>query len=138
MINIELRMQNLLREIAKEQNFQDYSLETTPISTAGANYSSSLYVARITSKTNEVLDLFIKISRIGAKIRENFKITIFKTEKFIYSELRTSYVEIEEKHDVPSRHRLYIAKYYGADTTPPGEILVLENLAVKGFVIHDR
>lgn len=138
MTDIEVRMRDLLHKIAREQQYEDYDLQITPVSTGGANYSSTLNVVKITSKTKDTLDLFIKTSQISTKIREDFKITIFETEKFIYSDMRKIYMEIEEKHKVPEQHRLYIAKYYGADLTPPDEMLVLENLAVKGFVIHDR
>ncbi|KOB77568.1 Ecdysteroid 22-kinase [Operophtera brumata] len=138
MADIEERMRDLLRKIAREQQYENYDLQITPISSGGANYSSTLYVAKITSKTKNTLDLFIKISQIGARVREDFKITIFETERFIYRDMRKAYMEIEEKHKVPEEHRIYIAKYYGADLTPPDEMLVLENLAIRGFVIHDR
>ncbi|KOB67844.1 Ecdysteroid 22-kinase [Operophtera brumata] len=138
MADIEKRMRDLLHKIAREQHYEDYDLQLIPISTGGANYSSTLYVAKVTSKTKNTLDLFIKISQIGARVREDFKITIFETERFIYRDMRKAYMEIEEKHKVPEEHRIYIAEYYGADLTPPDEMLVLENLAIRGFVIHDR
>ncbi|KOB67847.1 Ecdysteroid 22-kinase [Operophtera brumata] len=138
MTDVEDRMRDLLHKIAREQEYEDYDLQITPISTEGANYSSTLYVAKVTSKIKDTLDLFIKISQIGAKIREDFKITIFETESFIYRDMKKTYMEIEEKHKVPEKHCIYIAKYYGAVLIPPDEMLVLENLAIRGFVIHDR
>lgn len=134
----EQRIRELLHRIAREQNFQDYELQVSPISTGGANYSSLLYVATISGQQRDALHLFIKVAAMSEQMREKVSTVVFDTEKAMYTDVKQAYRKIEINHHVPEEHRLYLPEYYGADTSHLHEMLVLENMAVKGFVTHDR
>lgn len=137
MSNTEQRIRELLHKVASEQNFKDYELKIAPVSSGGANYSSLLYVATITSQDKD-LHLFIKASAMSEEMREKVSMVVHDTEKAVYTTMKQAYREIEIKHHVPEQNLLYIPEYYGADSTHLHEMLVLEDMAKKGFVTHDR
>lgn len=138
MSETEQKIRGLLHNIAKEQNFENYELKVSPISTGGANYSSVLYIATISSAHKDDLQLFIKVAAMSKQMREQVSMLVYETEKVVYTDLKQAYREIEKKYQVPEEHWLYLPKYYGAITTPMEEMLVLENMASKGFKTHDR
>lgn len=138
MSGTEQKVRELLHSIAKEQNFQNYELEVSPLTTGGANYSSVLYIATISRDGEDDLHLFIKVAAMSQEMREQVSMAVYETEKIVYTDLRQAYQQIEKKHNVPEEHWLYLPKYYGSNVTPLEEMLVLENMAAKGFVTHDR
>lgn len=138
MSDIGAKIRDLLNNIAKQQNYTDYELKVTPTSSGGASFTTFLYTATITSANRDDLNLFVKFAAMGEKVREEITVNIYKVEQFAYSELRIAYRELEERHQVPDANRFYFSPYFGANMTPLEEILVLENLAAKGFTNHDR
>ncbi|KOB67845.1 Ecdysteroid 22-kinase [Operophtera brumata] len=137
-MDIDVKLRGLLHNVAKEQNLHNYDLKVTPISSEGASFTSFLYTATISSANNADLNLFIKVASMGAKIREDVTLNIYNIEHFVYSDLKKSYRELEESHQLPKTFRFNFPEYYGANTILLEETLVLENLTVKGFVGHDR
>lgn len=138
MADIDNKIQKLLHKIAKEQNCVDYEIKVTPTSSKGASFTTFLYTATITSSNQDDLQVFVKFAAMGAKVREEITVNIYKIEQFVYSTLKKHYRELEERHKVPEANRFYFPEYYGANMTELDETLVLENLAAKGFESHDR
>lgn len=138
MSDIDSKIRELLHNIAKQHNYQNHKLKLTPISSHGASFTTFLYTATIAGDNKDDLNLFVKFAAMGVKIREETTLNIYRIEQFVYSELKKTYRELEDKHDIPKTKQFYFPEYYGANTTPLEETLVLENLAAKGFVSHDR
>lgn len=67
MAEIETKIFKQLHKVAKEQNLQGHDIKLKPISSSGYNYTSTLYVATITSKDNDDLNVFIKVAAMGEK-----------------------------------------------------------------------
>lgn len=134
-------LNNLLLKIAKEQNYENPNIKLKPQISEGANYSSLLYSGTISAAGKEDLHLFLKLAAMSKQMREQWSNThrsVHETENCVYTDVQQAYRRLEEEHTVPEEHRLTFVKYYGADMTPFKETIVLENLAVRGFVTFDR
>lgn len=128
----------LLQKIAAEHNYINPAIKIGPITTGGANYSSKLYVIKITSDGMQDLRLFANIGAIQEQMREQVKLDAYANERYAYSELLKVYRELEEKSGILEHHKLAVPKYYGADPTYMRETLVLEDMACLGFTMHHR
>ncbi|XP_013192453.2 uncharacterized protein LOC106136449 [Amyelois transitella] len=133
-----VKVRGLLADIANEQNYEDYSIEITPISSGGANYTSVLFTAKISAPNKQDLELFGKVASINAQMREETPILFYDIERFAYTELAKIYENIERKHGIPKEDRLVLSKYYGSSAVTYEETIVFENLSAKGFTVHDR
>ncbi|VVC97903.1 unnamed protein product [Leptidea sinapis] len=131
-------LQSLLRKIADEQNFTAATIDVTPTTSDGANYTSKLYLATISQEGRQELKLFAKVANVGEKMRAMAPFRIFDTEIFFYTKLIKTYRELEDNHDVPAENRLVTARFYGYDDTYLQETLVWEDLTAKGFQMFDR
>lgn len=138
MSDVDRKIRELLHNIAKEQNYEDYELKVTPASSGGASFTTFLYTATITSANKDNLELFVKFAAMGEKVRKDITVNVYKIEQFAYSELKKPYRDLEERHKVPEANRFYFPEYYGANITLLEETLVLENLVAKGFENHNR
>ncbi|XP_053615059.1 uncharacterized protein LOC128677917 [Plodia interpunctella] len=134
----EKPFRNIIEKIAREYNYNDYSIKVTPISSGGSNYTSVLYTGTISAPDKEDLQLFAKTAAFGAKLREEAPVTLFDTERFAYEELAKLFSKIEDKHKIPEEDRLILSKYYGSNSNVFEETIVLENLCEKGYTLHDR
>ncbi|XP_059046542.1 uncharacterized protein LOC131842072 [Achroia grisella] len=131
------KLDSLLKDIVKEQNFVKPKVTINPISSDGANYSSSLYTITVTESGKEDLHLFAKILLIKQDIP--LPIDMVDIEQLFYRELLKKYEDIQNAHNVPSTKRLVVPKFYGCNPFEPyAETIVLENLAAKGYTTYDR
>ncbi|CAK1550261.1 unnamed protein product [Leptosia nina] len=131
-------LRQVLNNIAKERGYTDYDISTKPTTTEGANYSSVLFLAKITEKGKDDLKLFAKVACVGEKVREVAPLEVFKTEIFFYTNLVKTYREIELRHGVPEDERLVTTKFYGSNDEYLKETLVMEDLTAKGYEMFDR
>lgn len=127
---------NFLSEIAKDNGYENGNIDVQPISTEGANYTSDLFLATISAPKKEALKLFAKVAKFSENT-EIFKL-IFGWEHSFYTELATVFEKLYKKNGVPAEDRLFIPKFYGYKCLDRQQILVLENLAAKGFGNFDR
>ncbi|KAJ0174365.1 hypothetical protein K1T71_010511 [Dendrolimus kikuchii] len=137
MAAVEKTLRDLIEKIAVEQGFKTFDIEIKPISSGGANYSSVLFLVKISGDKDD-LKLFAKVSTMGEKMRENATIDLFNTERYFYTKLMQIYRDIEERHNIPAEHRINIPKYYGNNPNYLEETIVLEDLACQGFTVYDR
>lgn len=49
---------NVLNEVLENEGFVDLEIKIKPISTQGANYTSALFLAKISNRNKDVLNLF--------------------------------------------------------------------------------
>lgn len=129
---------DVLNNIAKEKNYENHEVKIKPISSGGANYTSTLFTATIFAPNRPDLHLFAKVAALGELMRSQMPIKLYDIEQFAYVELTKSYENIENKHEVPEEDRLVLAKLYGYNTTLYEETIVLDNLNFKGFKTYDR
>ncbi|CAB3244334.1 unnamed protein product [Arctia plantaginis] len=136
MTGVEEMLYTFLPKIAEEQKYVDYKLKIEPISSGGANYTSTLYNVTIEERNN-THHMFVKVAAMGEKIRSQTP-NFYHTEIFVYTKLAKVYKNLEEEHQVPDKYRLHLTKFYGCDPTVYKETVVLENLVVKGYQPYDR
>lgn len=136
MTKVEEMLYNLIAKITQEQRYVDYNLKIEPISSGGANYTSTLYNVTIEERNN-THHMFVKVAAMGEKIRSQTP-NFYHTEIFAYTKLRKVYEELEQEHQVPDKYRLKLPKFYGCDPTVYQETVVLENLVAKGYEPYDR
>ncbi|XP_013192450.1 uncharacterized protein LOC106136447 [Amyelois transitella] len=134
----EKTFRDLLEKVAKEQNYKEYWLRVTPVSTGGANFSSTLYKGTISAPKRDTLKVFGKVVIVSAKLREEMGGSAFDVERIAYTELLKIYEQIELKHNIPDEDRLVFCKYYGCNANEFEETIILEDLTAKGFTLHDR
>lgn len=114
------------------------------MSSDGANYATILFKAQIEEESTDVLEngdtlnLFIKVAALGEKVRDSCDVKIYDAEQYAYTVLKKIFVEIEDRHNVAEEDRLVMPTYYGANSTPREEMLVLEDLSIEGFTMQDR
>ncbi|XP_031765268.1 uncharacterized protein LOC116412978 [Galleria mellonella] len=137
-INTEVVLRKLLDNIAKEHNYKDPNVNVRAITTAGANYSSVLYIVIISAPKKEELQLFAKVAIVGKVARSQLHLPLFDIERFAYKELLPAYEKIQDKNNLSKEKRLVWPKFYGCNQNLYEETIVLENLAIKGYVTYDR
>ncbi|CAB3244346.1 unnamed protein product [Arctia plantaginis] len=137
MAKVERMLNKLLLQVAKEQNFINFDLKIKPVSSGGANFSSTLFNVSIT-EGDKVVHLFVKVAAAGEQLRTQGGSKVYETEIFAYTKLAEVYKGLEEEHQVPEEHRLKFAKFYGCNPTVFEETLVLEDLVEAGYVAFDR
>lgn len=129
----------LLRSIARERGYADDDISITPITSGGANYTSELFLATISSPAMPHLRLFAKVACIGEKMRDRVNAdALFKTEQIFYTKLVKAWESFAVKYKVPEKHRFVFPKYYGGNPEKRKETIVLENLVAAGYGSFNR
>lgn len=132
-------LRDLLQTIAKQHEYNEPDIQITPITSEGANYTSAIFLATISAKDADDLKIFAKVASLGEQMREKMgQDTLFKTERFFYTELMKIYEEIQDKHNIEGNDRLLFPKFYGCNQNYMEETIVLENLIAKGYGNQDR
>lgn len=137
MADADLILRNLLEKIASEQNYDNNEIEVTKLENEGANFTSFLYRATISSKGKDDLKLFAKVGAIPEALRAHAE-RIFVVEGYFYENLLAKYKKLEEDHSVEKMNRLVTPKCYGVHSTLCEETIVFEDLTCKGFTTLDR
>ncbi|KAL0859164.1 hypothetical protein ABMA27_010988 [Loxostege sticticalis] len=131
-------LRELLQKIAAENNYENPEFETALVPTTGANFSSQLFHATIKSTDKDDINVFAKVAVIGETMRKQVGSPMLDIEPYFYTKLATKYKEIEDKHDVPEEHRLFVPKFYGYSIEYLKEVVVMQDLSKDGFVTYDR
>ncbi|CAH2041973.1 unnamed protein product, partial [Iphiclides podalirius] len=131
-------IRDLLMSIADELHYENCHIQLQATSTNGANFSSKLYEATISAPDKPDVELFAKFGIIGEETRAVVNMDIYSREFVFYNEVMNVYKCMEEKHNIPERDRLCLAKYYGCNKEYLKESIVLENLLKKDFECYDR
>ncbi|XP_059051597.1 uncharacterized protein LOC131846337 [Achroia grisella] len=137
-VDTEAVLREVLDKIAKEQNYKNPNVSVRTITTDGANYSSVLYVATISAKNKDDLELFAKVANMGDAARSQFHVPVFDLERFAYIHLLPAYAKIQDNYKLTAVNKLLWPKFYGYNPNLYEETIVLENLAVEGYVTYDR
>ncbi|XP_041984536.1 uncharacterized protein LOC121737060 [Aricia agestis] len=130
-------LRDLIDVIAKERGYVDYQVTIKPISSGGANYSTNLFLATLSTQGKE-LHLFAKVAALGEKLRETITGDFYVNEQYFYTNILKRYKEIEEKYGVKAEDRFITAEFYAGNTEYLHETLVLEDLSARGFSSFNR
>lgn len=137
----EEKLRDYMQQVAREQGYWNGVVDIQAISSEGANFTTSLYLANISDPLKEDLKLFVKVANIGKEMREatnNMFEMLYETERCFYQELTFAFTNIYVKYGVPQKDRLRYPIFYGYKSVKMEETMVLENLAAKGFGNFDR
>ncbi|KAI5636511.1 ecdysteroid kinase domain-containing protein [Phthorimaea operculella] len=139
MADAESILRDLMGKIADEHDFKNYELVIKPISSGGANYSSVLFLVTVKCPGKKDVELFAKVACMSEQMREALDgKKMYDLEVFFYTKLSKIYSSLELKANVSDEDRLVIPKFYGCKTDLYEETLILQNLTVEGFKLHDR
>ncbi|XP_045451063.1 uncharacterized protein LOC123659949 [Melitaea cinxia] len=131
-------LQKSIQDIIKREEYISHSIDVRKLSTGGNNFLGELYEIDVKGKTKDgekETNIFLK--RIIHN--DDFKVysipEVYKKEAFVYKELGKIFNELQENANIPNDDRFKMVKSY--DETS-GEVIILENLARKGFKIMPR
>lgn len=129
-------LNKILPQIAADLNYVNYKINIDPISSGGANYTSSLHNITIEEEP-KTHHLFAKVAALGEQMR-NENPNFFITEVVVYTKLMKIYQGLENEYNIPQEHRLTLSKYYGCSSTEYEETIILENLVKQGYKSFNR
>ncbi|KAI8420593.1 hypothetical protein MSG28_007840 [Choristoneura fumiferana] len=137
----EEKLRDYMQKIATEQGYGNGVVDIQAMSSEGANFTTSLYLANISDPPKEDMKLFVKVANISEEIRaanNNMFEILYETERFFYEELAIVFENMYDEHSVPQKDRLQYPNYYGYKSVKMEETMVLENLVAKDFGNFDR
>ncbi|XP_073954166.1 uncharacterized protein [Choristoneura fumiferana] len=128
----EETLKKVLNSIVEKKFPHNSKVEVRPITTPGANYTSALFAATITTHEEKV-ELFAKVATIGINLGAN---QIFQIEDYVYTQLASVFEQLQDKHGVTDR--FVFSKYYGCSGADGTQTIVMENLVSRGYDVPDR
>ncbi|XP_059051603.1 uncharacterized protein LOC131846343, partial [Achroia grisella] len=131
-------LHQLLKDIGKRYNYEEPNIDFKAICNNGANYTSVLYEATISAPDKEDLKLFAKVAALSENARSQLPISLYDTERFVYTELFKNYAKIQNNNKLTEKDKLLWPEFYGCNANLYKETIVLENLAAKGYTTYDR
>lgn len=138
-MDVEKNLNRVLENVAVEQKYDKPTIKITAITSGGANYTSALYTATITTPGKDPLNLFAKVAILGEELREKMKADrLFENEKFTYMKIIKFYNYIQNKYDILQEKRLVFPKFYAFDSAKLQETIILENLIAQGYESYSR
>ncbi|XP_048007435.1 uncharacterized protein LOC125242642 [Leguminivora glycinivorella] len=132
MSNAEEKLREVLNSIIKNKFPNASKVEINPISSGGANYSSTLFEMFIATPEG-TKELFAKVASLGDVFKDTSQ-RVFDTEVFVLTKVANAYEKLQVKHGIIERYTF--PKIFTHDCDIP--IVVLENLASKGYECYDR
>lgn len=133
-----------LNEIAKNEGFLDFTIETKPGSNQGDNFIGELISAILIGKremagkkVDHRLDLLCKIAPMNVHRRKRFHSELlFAREAFVYNKLLPTFVEFQKERGLLD-HESFISfpKCYFATSDPEKEefFLIMDDLRAEGY-----
>lgn len=141
MADAEPNLRQLLRSLARELRYRDDDdhIELKSITSGGANYTSTLHLATLTTPGLPDLKLFAKVASMGVNIRSKANAdNLYRTEQVFYNKLVKLWDGFQEKYQVAEQHRFVFPKYYGGSPELGNETIILENLVAGGYSSYNR
>ncbi|KAL4704216.1 hypothetical protein ACJJTC_011842 [Scirpophaga incertulas] len=134
----QILLERSLKNIVKAKKLENHTFEITPFSTRGANYSSLLFIGKISASNREELKFFAKVATFSNTLRLQLPTRFYYTEQYTYSVLAKVFDKIENKRGIPIHNRLKIPELYGYIDTECEEVLVTSDLSALGFTTYNR
>lgn len=132
-------LRKALNEIALKNDHDTNNIETKAISSGGANYTTTLFLATISSPGRSDLKLFAKVALVSEAMRAVIPATkLFLIETIVYTELMPQLEQLQDELNIQIEDRMRFPKCYGTNNSYLEEIVILEDLSSSGFVDQDR
>lgn len=110
-------------------------ISVKPASKPGYNYSLGLFRVKIEIQSNQINELFSLIIKFGVESHDSFdELAVYAKEIRMYSDVIPAF-ENEYKQ---RGENIQLAAYCYATFLKPVEILVVEDLNVKNYRVHNR
>ncbi|CAH0724135.1 unnamed protein product, partial [Brenthis ino] len=139
MADAEQNLREFLDKILDEKKYCPREIKIQAIASDGANYTSAIFLVKVTSPNRNDLNLFAKVAIVGEVMRPRMNAEwLYDTERFVYTKLVKVYKNIEEKLNVPQEYRYVFPKCYGCNAEHGKEIVVMENLIENGYKSYNR
>ncbi|XP_063619612.1 uncharacterized protein LOC134792272 [Cydia splendana] len=133
MSNAKDKGREVFDSVIKEKFPDACKVKINPISSGGANYSSTLYEAHINTPEG-TQELFAKVASMGDLFNDTSQ-KIFESEKFVLTKIANAYEKIQDKLGIAEKFAFPKIYIHDRDDIP---IIVMENLAAKGYGCYDR
>ncbi|CAH0589909.1 unnamed protein product [Chrysodeixis includens] len=139
MSDAEIELRKVLENVTEKLQYKDAEVSIKDLNSGGANYTSTLYSATITSPGREPLKLFAKVASASEMLRQAIPLDHFyRTEQMVYEHLVDVFEKIQDKYNVSPEHRYVFPKFFGAQSTYGKESVVMEDLTEGGYSTYSR
>lgn len=138
---IDNEIASLLKNVAEEEGFQDYKIETALGAIKGDGYLGLITAIYVTGKTNtgkeKTLPLIVKSASKSDAVRVETPLSnIFDREIYMYNTVIPAFRIFEKERNVSPFSSS--AKCYKAGMIEKSEALILENLKEAGYSVWER
>ncbi|XP_049872525.1 uncharacterized protein LOC126371279 [Pectinophora gossypiella] len=132
------RQREYIESVVVKLGHNDAKVKVEPVGKPGDNYGADVRRIIVESAKGNI-NMVAKIAPAYEQYRQAIDIgKIFLNESVMYTELFPKYTELEKEAGIPESERLLYAKCYGCLLEEPNEIILLEDLKVKGFTMLDK
>lgn len=132
-----------ISDVIKQKRIKDFSVSVSPASGKGENFMGLIYrlkVEGVTENGEETeFSLILKIPFQSTIMRERFPLSeIYTREVNVYNIILPELCALQEKFYVPESERFLHVKCFKADSKLLEELLLLEDMVERGFLLADR
>lgn len=136
--NISAKLDENIKKIVKSEGYITFNVDKRKLSSEGGNYFGILSAIDVKGKTkrgDKESNIFVK-QILPAPVRVILDInTIYKREKFVYTELIKQIYDLQDKENVPIDDRFKAAAVFDECND---ETFILENLTSRVFKTYFR
>lgn len=133
---------SVIRDVIGKENITNYTTFVTSASAKGENYIGLLFRIKITGLKNgekTELSLVLKIPPQSILMREKFPLeAVYIREVNVYNVLLPELCSLQDKFKVPQSERFVPVKCYRAESETFKEMILLEDMCVRGFRMMNR
>ncbi|KAL0879325.1 hypothetical protein ABMA27_003103 [Loxostege sticticalis] len=128
-----------IREVIEKQGFKDNKVLFEPVGKAGDNMIANMKRLTIATNGKEDIKMIAKIAPKHEPARTFMNASLlFNNERIMYEEVLPKFISLQASVDVPANERFMFAKCYGCLLEAPNEVIVLEDLKQKDYVMFDK
>ncbi|XP_022823921.1 uncharacterized protein LOC111354605 [Spodoptera litura] len=127
-----------IKKVVEENGFKDSKVTIKNFAEVGDNYGASVKRV-IVEGENGTLSMIAKIAPTTEflRTRANTHVT-FGNEHLMYTKFLPKLIEFQKKEEVPEDELFKFPKCYGSNPEAPNEVILLEDLKCKDYVMKDR
>ncbi|KAH9634888.1 hypothetical protein HF086_017187 [Spodoptera exigua] len=136
--NVNDRQLEFIKNVIDDLGFKDSKVTFEAVGAAGDNYAATVKRV-IVEGENGKLRMIAKIAPANEnmRLRLNAPLT-FGNEQIMYQQFLPKLTQLQKQANIPEEEILKFPKCYGSNIEAPNEVILLEDLKEKGFVMMDR
>ncbi|XP_059046747.1 uncharacterized protein LOC131842229 [Achroia grisella] len=137
--SLSVRQQQFLRDVLDKRGFKNNKVVIKPLGKAGDNYVANVKQIIVEKENGESLKIVAKVAPTIEFIRLTMSTAnVFENERLIYEVLLPKFSKLQKDAGVPKEYQYQYAECYGALSDTLHEMILLEDLNVKGYAMLDR